>query len=86
MSRFEKLVNEIVRGNSDHNIHFNELQNLLLKLGFEQRIKGSHHVFSKVGILEIINIQPAQGQKCKPYQVKQVRDLIVKYKLTQLIK
>ncbi len=51
-----------------------------MKFGFNERIKGDHHIFSKNEILEIINIQPA-GSKAKAYQVKQVRNLIQKYKL-----
>ena len=50
------------------------------KFGFDERIKGSHHIFTKKGIEEIINIQPI-GSKAKAYQVKQVRNLILKYKL-----
>jgi predicted RNA binding protein YcfA (HicA-like mRNA interferase family) len=53
---------------------------LLIKLGFENRIKGSHHIFSKDDVEEIINLQPKSG-KAKPYQVKQVRSIILKYKL-----
>ena len=49
-------------------------------MGFEKRIKGSHHLFSKDGVDEIVNIQPA-GNKAKPYQIKQVRVLIMKYRL-----
>jgi len=44
------------------------------------RTKGSHHIFRKEGINEKVNLQEA-GSKAKPYQVKQVRYLIVKYKL-----
>jgi hypothetical protein len=51
-----------------------------LRLDFEERIRGSHHIFTREGVEEIINIQP-NGTKAKPYQVKQVRNLIVKYKL-----
>jgi len=47
---------------------------LLRELGFDERIRGSHHIFSKAAVEEIINIQ-AKGSKCKPYQVKQVRSL-----------
>jgi len=50
------------------------------RLGFQERIKGSHHIFWKEGVAEIINLQPA-GSKAKPYQVKQVRTIILKYKL-----
>jgi len=70
-----------LRGGSDQNIAFDHLTALLVSLGFQKRIKGSHHVFSKDGVEEIINIQPS-GDKAKPYQVKQVRAVIVKYKLS----
>ncbi|ERT09215.1 ycfA-like family protein [Lyngbya aestuarii BL J] len=53
---------------------------LLRRLGFEERVRGSHHIFSKEGIEEIMNIQP-KGSKAKPYQVKQVRTIIIKYQL-----
>jgi len=39
-----------------------------------------HHIFYKEGIEEILNLQP-DGAKAKPYQVKQVRGVILKYKL-----
>ncbi len=80
MSKFEKVLQKILTGNSDTNIRFEDLCNLLLKLDFEERIKGSHHIFYKKGVEEIINIQPI-GNKAKAYQVKQVRELIIKYKL-----
>lgn len=44
------------------------------------RIKGSHHIFWKAGVDEILNLQPV-GSKAKPYQVKQVRNVIIKYRL-----
>ncbi len=80
MGRLEKILDQILRGGGEQNIAFDDLLYLLESLGFEKRIKGSHHVFSKDGIEEIVNIQPAGG-KAKPYQVKQVRHIIVKYKL-----
>jgi hypothetical protein len=48
------------------------------------RIKGSHHIFSKIGITEIINIQPNENNKGKNYQVKQIRNIILKYKLREI--
>jgi hypothetical protein len=68
-------------GQSDGNISFTELCNLLLCYGFKERIRGSHYVFWKEGITEIINLQSNGGGKAKAYQVKQVRDLLLKYKL-----
>jgi hypothetical protein len=81
MGKLEKILDQILRGGSDQNVTFDDLTALLVSLDFEKRIKGSHHVFSKEGIEEIINLQPS-GSKAKPYQVKQVRAVIVKYKLS----
>jgi len=80
MSKYEKLLIQILRGTSDANIPFDGLCGLLKHLGFEERIKGSHHIFTKDGVEEILNLQP-KGNKSKPYQVKQVRNVILKYKL-----
>ena len=84
MTSTEKIIDRVLRGTSDANINFADLCSLLNKLGFEERIKGSHHIFWKKNIAEIINVQP-RGSKAKPYQVKQVRNLILKYKLGELI-
>ncbi len=80
MSRFERLLEKILRGRSDANIRFADLRALLSHLGFSERIRGSHHLFDKEGIMEIVNLQ-SQGGQAKPYQVRQVRQLILKYKL-----
>ncbi len=80
MGKYEKLFEKILAGKSDQNIDFNELLNLLLNLGFEQRIKGSHHIFFSEDLDEIINIQPI-GNKAKAYQIKQIRTIIVNYQL-----
>jgi hypothetical protein len=53
---------------------------LLRRLGFEERIRGSHHIFTKEGVEEILNLQP-KGSQAKAYQVKQVRAVILKYQL-----
>ncbi len=80
MHKYEKLLLRILRGVSDANIRFEDLRALLLHLGFEERIKSSHHIFRKAGIDERINLQ-REGSKAKVYQVRQVRALILKYKL-----
>lgn len=80
MDKHQKLFAKILNGNSDHNIDFNELINLLIKLNFKIRIKGGHHIFYKEGIEEIINIQ-AIGNKAKAYQVKQIRNIFLNYKI-----
>jgi hypothetical protein len=80
MGNTEKLLSILLHAKSDANIAFVDLCGLLIHLGFEERIKGSHHIFRKAGIEEKINIQN-DGNKAKPYQVRQVRQVIVKYKL-----
>jgi hypothetical protein len=67
MSKFEKFLLKILSGTSDKNIKFSELCTLLERLNFEKRIKGSHHIYYKRDIEEIINLQPT-GSKAKPYQ------------------
>ena len=81
MANYDELLSRILRGASDANIPFSQLRNLLGRLGFDERIRGDHHIFTKNGIEEIINLQP-QGSKAKPYQVKQVRGVILKYRLS----
>ncbi|HFE66832.1 MAG TPA: type II toxin-antitoxin system HicA family toxin [Chloroflexi bacterium] len=80
MGKYEKLLQRILRGTSDANISFKDLRQLLHRLGFEERVRGSHHVFRKAGVAEKINLQKA-GSKAKPYQVRQVRAVILKYRL-----
>ncbi len=80
MGKYEKLLPRILSGTSDANIKFTELCNLLKELGFEERKRGSHHIFRKDSVTEKVNLQK-DGDKAKPYQVKQVRNIIVKYKL-----
>ena len=65
---------------SDANVTFYGLCALLIRLGFDERIRGDHHIFTMTGVEEILNLQPKSG-KSKPYQVKQVRDVILKYNL-----
>ncbi len=83
MGKLAKFLQSILSGTSDQNIAFTDLRNFLKRIGFIERIRGDHYIFSKDGISEIINLQPA-GAKAKPYQVKQVRGIIVGYKLANL--
>ncbi|MDR4497960.1 MAG: type II toxin-antitoxin system HicA family toxin [Candidatus Scalindua sp.] len=80
MGKQEKLLLQILKGQSDTNINFQDLVSLLRRFGFEKRVSGSHHIFRKEGILEKINLQK-EGNKAKPYQIRQVRNIILKYKL-----
>jgi hypothetical protein len=80
MSRQDKLLDQVIRGVSDANVSFEGLRLLLRGLGFEERIRGSHHIVWRKDVAEILNLQP-RGSHAKPYQVKQVRQVILKYKL-----
>jgi len=80
MGKHEQVMERILRGASDADIRFTDLCGLLERLGFEVRVRGSHHLFRKAGIEEKINLQKA-GNKAKPYQVRQVRKVILKHKL-----
>jgi hypothetical protein len=70
----------VTDGKSDASIPFDGLCNMLRKVGFRERIKGSHHIYTKDGVPEIINLQPDNG-KAKAYQVRQVRGILMKYNL-----
>jgi predicted RNA binding protein YcfA (HicA-like mRNA interferase family) len=80
MGSREKLLDQITGGRSDANVTFDDLCNLLIYLGFEMRTRGSHHIFRKTGIAERINLQ-RDGTNAKPYQVRQVRNIVLKYRL-----
>lgn len=81
MSNPKKTLERLLSGQADANIAFADLVRLLDKLGFDSRIKGSHHIFYRNGIEEILNLQP-KGSQMKTYQVRQVRDVVLKYKLS----
>ena len=70
----------ILSGRSDAGIRFDDLRSYLLQLGFAERVRGSHHVFRKEGVPELINLQRS-GAHAKPYQVRQVRQTVLRYRL-----
>ena len=77
----DSVLIQVLRGSADANIRFSELRGLLMRLGFSERIRGSHHIFTHEAVSEILNLQP-RNSFAKPYQVKQVRKVIVENKLT----
>jgi hypothetical protein len=80
MSKHDKLLRRILGGASDANISFHDLCGLLLNMGFEKRVRSSHHLFFKEGIEEFLNIQESKG-KAKAYQVRQIRDYLIRHGL-----
>ncbi len=69
MGKHQKLLWTILRGRSDSNIRFADLQALMNDLGFVERVSGSHHIYRREGVRELINLQ-REGNKAKPYQVR----------------
>ena len=80
MNRHERLLRTILGGRSDANVRFEDLRALMRYLVFDERIRGSHHVYRKQGIPEKVNLQRDDGH-AKPYQVRQFRRLALKYQL-----
>ena len=80
MSRAKKTLADVLSGHGDQNIRFDALRSLLSSVGFDERINGDHHVFTRDDVREIINIQPRRDGTAKPYQVKQVRGIITSYR------
>ncbi len=82
MSRYGKALQRLLSGTADQTIRYDELCGLLGRLGFAERQKGgSHRIFSRDGVLEILNVQPRPDGTAKPYQIRQVRDVILRYRL-----
>ena len=74
-----KLLQEIIGGSK--NIRFAEMVDLVEGFGFEQlRTDGSHHVFARPDIPELVNLQNVKGQ-AKPYQIRQFLKLVEKHNL-----
>lgn len=80
MSRPAKTLEQVLRGTADANIRFADLCGLLKHLGFDERVKGGHHIFTRDDVAEILNLQP-RGNMAKPYQIRQVRNVILAYGL-----
>ncbi len=82
MGKAAKTLARVLRGRSDANIGFHDLCHLLDRLGFAERVRGGHHIFSKIGVEEILNLQP-RNTMAKDYQVKQVREIILAHDLLE---
>ena len=82
MTTRSKVLERVLSGRADANIHFDDLRSLLIRLGFEERSRASHHIFVREGVEDLVNLQ-REGHMAKPYQVRQVRSVITKYALEQ---
>ena len=80
MTRHEKILRRVLSGAANQSLRFEDLCVLLRRLGFTERHRGgSHHVSSGEGVAEVLNLHPRAGGQAKAYQVRQVRELVVKY-------
>lgn len=70
MGKYSKLREKILAGGADAKIEFAELCKLLGHLGFGERVRGDHHIFTRDGVAEIINLQP-KGKR--PSRIKSNR-------------
>ena len=80
ISDIKGTLEKLLRGESDANIRSDELCHLLQAKGFKVRVSGSHHIFTRPGVTERINLQ-REGSKAKPYQVRQARKILASYNL-----
>ena len=80
MSKADKTLEKVLSATADANIRFDDVLSLMPRLGFHLRIRGSHHIFTRPGVEVLIDLQPVHG-KCKPYQVRQIRDVLIKFNI-----
>jgi hypothetical protein len=86
VTRHAKLLARLLSGTADQAFRFDDLCALLRRFGFAERQRGSsHHIFTREGVPEILNLQPRGGGQAKPYQMRQVRDVVVKYGLAEAL-
>lgn len=82
MTKKEKLIDRI--RNNPKGVRFEDACKLAMLYGFEEKGgKGSHRVFAKKGVKEIINFQNVGGE-AKPYQVRQLLMIIERYGLKEV--
>ena len=82
MGRHEQLLARICEGRAVKNIAFADVCALLRRLGFAERQRGSHHIFTRSGIVERINLQSSDAD-AKPYQIRQIRAIVLRHRLSQ---
>jgi len=82
MSRWRKVLDLVLRGTSDATIPFDDLCGMLSRLGFDERVRGSHHIFTRPDVAEILNLQ-AKNASARPYQVRQVRQVVTRYRIAE---
>ena len=78
---YDKVIKKIEEHNK--NIKYSDFCSMLKYFGFVcKRQRGSHRLYSRLGVKELINIQNVNGE-IKPYQIKQFLNIIKKYNLEE---
>ena len=72
MSKFDKLINKIF---STSSVSYEDAENILLSLGFELKVRGSHHNFRKKNYLTTVTIKKIK--ELLPYQIKLLRQVLI---------
>ena len=79
MNRKKLLLS--LTGGALQNVRFGDMISLATGFGFRvERVSGSHHILTRPGIRELINLQNVDGQ-AKPYQIRQFIRLVERYNL-----
>ena len=77
--RLKQLLEHILKGRGS--ISFQEFESLIEALGFDlARQRGSHRIYVHPKLDRPFPVQP-DGKDAKRYQVRQLRDMIRKYRL-----
>ena len=77
----KEIINKLK--NNNKNIKYSDFCSILKYFGFVcKRQRGSHRLYSRVGVKELLNIQNVNGE-IKPYQIKQFLNIIKKYNLEE---
>ena len=71
MTKHQKLIQKILDG---RNTSYEEAETVLLKLGFELEIKGSHHIFRKKGYSRNVSIK--RRSELLPYQLRDLKEVL----------
>jgi predicted RNA binding protein YcfA (HicA-like mRNA interferase family) len=68
MPNRDKVLAKVLYGSADANIAFVDVCQLLRRLGFDERVRGSHHIFTRDDVADILNLQPqgSKAVKCRP--------------------
>jgi predicted RNA binding protein YcfA (HicA-like mRNA interferase family) len=79
MAKASVILEKVTTGRG--RIQFRDFQKLLLKLGFHlDRTRGSHHIYLHPKVTRAFSVQ-CIGNEAKPFQVRQLRDMIAEFGL-----